>query len=71
MFAVVLVGGFGTGSLWSQGNFNYDGLTNLADFNLLTANFGQGAAPELPPELDHLVNPALRDQATPGQRTAA
>ena len=28
---------------WSQGNFNYDDVTSLNDFNLLAANFGQTA----------------------------
>ena len=34
----------GTGRYWSQGDFNYDGLVNLADFNLLAGRFGQSAA---------------------------
>jgi len=27
---------------WDQGDFNYDGLVNAADFNELAANFNQG-----------------------------
>jgi hypothetical protein len=29
------------GSGWDQGNFNYDGLINAADFTILAANFNQ------------------------------
>ncbi|MGD0140926.1 MAG: PEP-CTERM sorting domain-containing protein [Tepidisphaeraceae bacterium] len=30
------------GSGWDQGDFNYDGVVNAADFNELAANFNQG-----------------------------
>jgi len=29
---------------WDQGDFNYDGLVNAADFNALAANFNQGVS---------------------------
>jgi hypothetical protein len=29
-----------------QGDFNYDGIVNLADFNRLAANFGLSAGPD-------------------------
>ena len=31
---------------WVDGDSNYDGLVNLADFNALAGNFGQAAVPE-------------------------
>jgi len=37
--------------VWTQGDFNYDGTANLADFNLLAANFGLSASgPDVTPE---------------------
>ncbi len=33
----------GTDRVWSQGDFNYDGLVNLADFKRLASNFGLSA----------------------------
>jgi len=32
------------GSGWDQGDFNYGGLVNAADFNDLAANFNQGVS---------------------------
>lgn len=41
-----LTAGFGNGSYWSQGNFDYDGMVGLSDFNRLATNFGlSGLAP--------------------------
>jgi hypothetical protein len=48
-----LAAAFGTasGAVWSQGDFNYDGIINLSDFNRLAANFGQSAAgPDVTPQ---------------------
>jgi hypothetical protein len=35
-----LAAAFGTSSVWSSGDFNYDGVTNLDDFTILASNFG-------------------------------
>src|SRR5256885_6018102 len=37
--------GVTTGELWNQGDFNYDGMTNTADFTALASNFNQRALP--------------------------
>jgi len=40
-----------TSSRWSGGDFNYDAQVNLADFNLLAANFGLSVGgPSLTPQ---------------------
>ena len=41
-----------SGTDWSDGDFTYDGLVNLADFNRLAANFGLQAGPEGPSAAD-------------------
>ena len=33
-----------TGARWDDGDFNYDGVVDLLDFNCLAANFGQSAS---------------------------
>jgi hypothetical protein len=43
--------GLAEGAVWSQGDFNYDGMINLGDFNRLAANFGLSASgPEVTPQ---------------------
>ena len=39
-------GNFGAtgGSIWAQGDFNYDGAVDLQDFGVLKASFGAGGA---------------------------
>ena len=42
----ILAANFGQSNRsYTQGDFNYDGAVNLADFNLLAGNFGQSLAP--------------------------
>jgi hypothetical protein len=36
--------GLASGAFWSQGDFNYDGVVDLQDFNRLAENFGLSAA---------------------------
>ena len=33
--------GAASGGFWSQGDFNYDGIVNTADFTAMVLNFGQ------------------------------
>jgi hypothetical protein len=62
-----LAAGFGSGTLWSQGNFNYDNTVNLSDFNLLAANFGGASDPDSR-EISDLRE--LLDETTGGKRGA-
>jgi len=43
-----LAAGFGLGSTWANGDFDYDGAVSLNDFTTLAANFGQAIAMDLP-----------------------
>jgi hypothetical protein len=36
-----LAGGFGSGSVWTSGDFDYSGSVDSVDFNLLLANYGK------------------------------
>ena len=44
-----------SGKVWSQGDFNYDGLVNSLDFNSLAGNFNQSIAIPAAPALGTLV----------------
>ena len=37
---MVCKSGSGSNKLWNNGDFNYDGTTNTADFTLMAQNFG-------------------------------
>src|SRR5207244_10065323 len=43
-----LASNYGTGTLWMQGNFNYTGTVDTADFTLLSQNFNQSITPAAP-----------------------
>ena len=42
-------------TVWSQGDFNYDGVVNTTDFNMLAANYNQVLPPSAQPLLGTLV----------------
>jgi hypothetical protein len=41
----------GTGKIWTQADFNFDGVTDTLDFNALAANFGMALAATAPPAM--------------------
>jgi len=47
--SIVLANWGGTGKVWAQGDFNYDGMVNASDFSILTANWRRSPSP-LPPQ---------------------
>jgi hypothetical protein len=69
-----LAASFGSGSSWTQGNFNYDATVDLLDFNGLALNFGQsGLAPDAAASLaaSLLGRPAAKPLAGISRRNGA